>query len=59
MIGLKLGKRHKQWPNNKMCLASYEPTCIYKVFMVYYRANPWPPSKQDTLCQRRVNAGPA
>ena len=31
----------------KMCLSSCRP------------ADRWPPSKQDTLNQRRVNAGPA
>ena len=47
MLGLKLGKRREQCPNIKMCLSSCRPT------------DRWPPSKQDTLNQRRVNAGPA
>ena len=28
MLGLKLDKRRKQWPNIKMCLVSCRPTCI-------------------------------
>ena len=39
-----LGKRRKQWPTLKCVSPAVRPT------------DRWPPSKQDTLNQRRVNA---
>ena len=41
MLGLKLGKRRKQWPNIKMCLASCRSRCVFikllYSFIVYHR----------------------
>ena len=34
MLGLKLGKRRKQWPNIKMCLASCRSMCIHKTILL-------------------------
>ena len=33
MLGLKLGKRRKQLPNIKMCLASCGSMCIHKTIV--------------------------